>query len=378
MLKQNHFEINFDDVEKRRVGCLIAYLHPFRMVESDTIKSWSLTIDQVNGRSWDYVALHDMAGGIDVGLPNPYHLVVARDGALALPPIDGLRSHQEAVEFFNQCLAALLIGGVYCEAITPDGLDVGSIIDWRYVRSRRFGQAAPNRFHEQIRFAQASPLEAIALYHARTVPMSVLTAAMDIGLRALMNVSTLRGEYLLKGVTGIARRDWGAALANLWIAIEQVVSALWQTEVVNPTLAIDSSKSRRNQLSDTRTWTSSARIEMLYQKGALSIEIFVLLNAARKARNNLSHEGKHPSESDAKNAYEGVCGLLSRALDGERLPLFELDLSNHSLSDPFAPPKEGRIEPDFWMDIPKLPGELELERAEAKLRDAKKPQAKRS
>lgn len=357
------------DLAKRRVPCLITYLHPFRMIESDALSPWSATIKQVNSRSWDYTALHELAGGIDVDLPKPYHLVLARDGALALPPIDHLRSDQSAVEFFNRCLAGLLVGGIYCEAITPDGLDTGSIIDWRYMRSHKSGQAAPNRFHEQVRYGHASAIEAIALYRPRTVSSTVLAAAMKTGLDVLRRVSAMRGEYLLKGVTGIARRDWGAALANLWIVAEQLTSELWTREVVNPTLAEDPSKSRRNQLGDTRTWTTSARVELLFQKGLLSLDTFKALSVARKARNDLSHEGKHPSENDARKAYEGVCGLLSVALSGERPPLFDLDLADHSLSDPFAPPRPLKGEPEFWMEIPKLPGEADLERAEAKLRD---------
>ncbi|MCF3630494.1 hypothetical protein RJ527_04505 [Thalassospiraceae bacterium LMO-SO8] len=361
-----------DDLAKRRVPCLIAYLHPFRIIESDALSPWNVTIEQVNRQSWDYAALHEIAGGIDVGLPAPYHLVLARDGALALPPIKDLWPDQAAVEFFNRCLAGLLIGGIYCEAITPDGLDTGSIIDWRYVRSHKSGPAAPNRFHEQIRYGHASTLEAIALHRPRTISMTILTAAMKTGLDVLGRVSSMRGEYLLKGATGIARRDWGAALANLWIVAEQLTSELWSREVVNPTLSEDPSKSRRDQLGDTRTWTASARIELLFQKRLLTLDTFKALSVARKARNDLSHEGKHPSEDDARSAYEGVCGLLSVALTGERPPLLDLDLADHALSDPFAPPEPLKGAPEFWMEIPKLPGELELEKAEASLRARKR------
>jgi hypothetical protein len=360
------------DLAKRRVPCLIAYLHPFRLIEAEPLQPWEITIEQVNRRSWDYVALHEMAGGIDVGLPSPYHLVLARDGALALPPIDGLHSHQSAVEFFNRCLAALLIGGIYCEAITPDGLDTGSIIDWRYVRSHGSGPAAANRFHQKIRYRQASALEAIALHRPRTVSIAVLKAAMKNGLDVLAQVTAMRGEYLLKGTTGIARRDWGAALTNLWIVAEQLTSELWSREVVGPTLAEDQSRSRRDQLGDTRTWTASARIELLFQKRLLKLETFKALSAARKARNDLSHAGKPPCEADARSAYEGVCGLLSATLNGERPPLFDLDLTNHTISDPFAPPQRLEGEPEFWMEILKLPGELELEKAEAELRKTQK------
>lgn len=363
-------EADYDELTKRRVPCLIAYLHPFRIVEAQALTPWSATIDQINTRTWDYVALHEMAGGIDVGLPPPFHLVIARDGALALPP-DGLGSDQAAVEFFNRCLAALLIGGIYCEAITPDGLDLGSIIDWRFVRAHGVGSAAPNRFHKLVRYQQASALEAVALYQPRTISMDALTAAMKTGLDVLARVPSMRGEYLLRGVTGIARRDWGAALANLWIVAEQIISNLWQRDVVIPALADGQSKTRKDQLNDVRTWTAAARIEMLRQKGVLDLPTFTALGVARKARNDLSHQGIPPSDRNALAAYEGVCGALSVALPGEQLALFGLDLANHSLSDPFAPPKQLNVEPELWMAIPKLPGEAELEKGEAQSRRAR-------
>ena len=361
-----------DDLAQRRVSCVIGYLHPFRIVEADHLERWDCSIDQVNTRAWDYAALHELAGGIDVGLEPPYHLAVARDGALALPPIPELRSDQATIEFLNRCLAALLLGGVYCESLAPDGLDLGSIINWKYVRSHHSGRSAASTFHKQIRYGAAAPLEAIALHEPRTVSIAELHGAMSTGLSILNRLPAVRGEYFLKGVTGIARRDWGSALANLWIVAEQIISELWQRFVIGPTLVDDGSKARRDQLSDTRTWTASARIEMLFQKGTVPSETVVALSKARRARNDLSHEGKHPTETDALSAYRGVCGLLTVALGGERPPLFDLDLSDHALSDPFAPPKSIG-EPTHWMAIPKLPGEAELEEAEAARRTAGAP-----
>lgn len=356
-----------DALRRRRVPCMIAYLHPFRLVDAENEKAWDATIEQINSGSWDYVALHKLVGGIDVGLEKPYHLVVGRDGALALPPLDQLRSPQAAVETFNRHLAALLLGGIYCEAITPDGLDLGSIIDWTYIRSQRTGLAAPNRFHDHVRRSQASPLEAIALSNPRRVSVNALNEAMRAGLRMLAAVPTVRGEYLLKGTTGLARLDWGAALANLWIIVEQLIAFLWEKHVVTPTLAADRSKARRSQLADTRTWTAAARIEMLVQKDVIAQDTAKALAVARKARNDLHHSGAHPTAAVAQAAYEGMTGLLIVALDGQRPPLVDLDLADHGLSDPFAPPSRLPAEPTHWMEIPKLPGEEELERAEAKM-----------
>jgi hypothetical protein len=295
-----------------------------------------------------------------------YHLVVTRDGALALPPIERLRVDHATVEFFNRCLAGLLIGGVYCEAISSDSLDMGSVIDWKYVRSHRAGRAAPNRFHEQIRYRKASALEAIMLMDARTVRFSDLVTAMKTGLSVLDQITRLRGDLLLKGVTGIARRDWSAGLSNLWIVIEQIVSHIWDSEIIKKAEAAGSPKSRRNQLGDNRTWTVAVKLEMLHQKGHLNADALQELSTARKARNDLAHEGHTPSEASALSALNGVRRLIRVIMPHQRVPLFELDLSDHAISDPFAPRKmEG--EPKYWLAIPKLPGEEGLEKLEASL-----------
>src|SRR5687767_4593628 len=95
---------------KRRVPCMVTFLSPFRLVNAPSSPPWNATVDDVNCQAWDYAALHEIIGGVDVGLPASYHMVFARDGGVALPPVPQLRSDQEAVEFFNRCFAAMLLG----------------------------------------------------------------------------------------------------------------------------------------------------------------------------------------------------------------------------------------------------------------------------
>jgi hypothetical protein len=360
-------ELTEEEIAKRRVPCIMTYMSPFRIVERDRSGVWNPTIKQINEGDWDYVALHEIVGGIDVGLESPYHLIITRDGSLALPPIKEFMTDQYAAEYFNKCLAGLLIGGIYCECVNTDSIERGVIIDWTYVRSVTAGLAASNRFHKQIRYCNCGPLEAINLLHPKLVFINELNDAMQIGMDVLNRIPRMRADYLLRGVTGIGRRDWGSALANLWIVVEQLIASLWEKYVISPTIDVDNSKSRRDQLSDTRTWTAAARIEMLYQKSVIDLQTLRHLSIARKSRNNLHHEGIHPSIEDAYGSYRAVCDLMRIVLEGREVPLFDLKIEDHSLSDPFAPPKRIDVEPRFWMEIPKLPGEQELEKAEAKL-----------
>jgi hypothetical protein len=345
----------------RRVAALITYVHPFRMIDGKALDPWSASIEQVNRGTWDYVKLHEIAGGIDVGLPPPYHMLIGRDGALALPPIPKLRSDQQAVEFFNRCLAGLLLGGVYCEAIGLDNLEFGSIIDWKYIRSYG-GRAASNRFHELIRRRMAPPIEAILLMEPRTLDFDVLAGAARAGFALLKMVPHLSPEFLLKGVSGIARRDWGIGLSNLWITIEQLTESLWQRDVISPAKSgVEPIAGREGQLKDTRTWTAANRQELLHLKGIIAEVVLRDLYVARKARNDLSHRGVHPSEASANSAYRATLALLQSVVGDVAIPLSKIDIADHSLSDPFKPRDDRNIDPKYWMEILKLPGESELE-----------------
>lgn len=359
-------DFDIDSMARRRVPCLVAYLHPFRLVNAPNSPAWDVSIDEVNQSAWDYIALHEVVGALDVGLDAPYNMVVCRDGAVAVPPLPGLRDDQQSVEFFNRCLAALLIGGIYCEAIALDSLDFGSIIDWKYLRVHSKAPAASNSFHRHVRLRQATPLEAISLLAPRSVTLKELSAAIDVGRKVLNSVPEVSGEFLLKGVTGIARRDWGSALANLWIVVEQITTHMWTGQVLTAARQSKKITGRVEQLSDSRTWTIAARHELLHQIGVLSHGVLEHLSNARKARNDLSHKGKHPPASAARSAYVATIDLLKIAAQSDSLPMLDIDLRNHQISDPFRPIEPEKIEPTYWMEIPKLPGELELERLEAK------------
>ena len=353
-----------DKLQARRIPCLIAFLHPFRIVDGPDTPEWCVSLDQINTATWDYVSLHEMVGGIHVGLESPYHMIVCRDGGLALPTIPELREDQAAVEFFNRCLAAFLLGGVYCEAVTSDGLDFGSVLDWKYVRVMSCSSAAANRFHFLLRGQYASSMEAIALEEPRKTTIDELTTAADKGRRVLENAPGVGGEFLLKGVTGYARRDWGTALANLWIVVEQLTSHLWSEKIVRPACDSQVTRGRIDSLRDYRTWTISTRHEMLFQLKLLDSNLYESLAKARKSRNQLSHDGRHPDEGDATAALFSVKGLFRILLPDLKIPFVDMDLKDHTITNPFKASEHRSLNPKYWMEIKKLPGEAELERLE--------------
>lgn len=175
---------------------------------------------------------------------------------------------------------------------------------------------------------------------------------------------------MLRGTTAYARRDWGAALANLWIVVEQMTSHLWERNVLKEAKEAPFITGRMDSLADNRTWTVSVKHEVLFQRGVLSASAFTELNQARKARNKLSHSGLHPDEPSARAVLNSVMELFEVIFPNVGIPFLKLDLNDHGLSDPFQPRGKRSINPEYWMEIKKLPGEAELERLEAKARRA--------
>jgi hypothetical protein len=227
-------EQDIKEILARRVfhGTAI-YLSPFRLIDFSGCEPLKYTMQELSSYDWDYVALHRISGGIDIGLPEPYYMLVARDGALFLPRIECTKTDQLTVGVFNRCLSALLLGGVYCEAVGSDCLDFGRIIDWKYIRTSGQSRSLANSLHFALRYKYASAFQYTTLLNPPSVQFTDLKHAMEKGLAILDAIPTLSGEFLLKGITGYSRRDWGTAIANIWIAIEQIIESLWTKHIID-------------------------------------------------------------------------------------------------------------------------------------------------
>jgi hypothetical protein len=88
------------------------------------------------------------------------------------------------------------------------------------------------------------------------------------------------------------------------------VSQLWRVEV-EAKASTDGVPQRAGFLKDYRVWTTSARIELLFQKQVIDAELYCSLNQARKARNNFIHSGEQPDLAAATAALSGLFYLMS-------------------------------------------------------------------
>jgi transposase len=150
------------------------------------------------------------------------------------------------------------------------------------------------------------------------------------------------------------RAPWGqgAKRSDLHLEQEAILKAV-------PEIA---EKKRQQFLNDHRTWTSSAKLEVLFQKNLLNNDVYGKLDQARKARNDFAHRGAAPSQEVALIALTGAFEFASLcASDFKDATLFEqvITLATSRCHSELYPEKR-EIEStkvNHWLALPPLPGD---------------------
>jgi hypothetical protein len=315
-----------------------------------------------DNRSYDYVKLHRASTFVDIGIA-PFSLVVCFDGTLALPATEKYRDPDNALADFNKFLCEVLLGGTYCEAMTPDDICLGTMTLTAYCKTTGASRGPESNFHKAIRHEHVGTLDVIRLFEPETIFVSELEKAVATGRTRLSGIGAVASETLLYGATFFARNQWAESLIHLWASTEQIVEAIWLDKVLStPEITGVPTKSRLAFLKDHRTWPVATKVELLYQKALVPDETYALLSTSRKARNDFAHSGAMPSHSEAEAALDGLFQMASlrvtnhldrNALD-EIPRLVKARSRTHAEWDRHGKPLEGVT---HWLPIPPTPGD---------------------
>ncbi len=348
---------------------IIAYTNPFRFVYRDENEEWNPDLDNVNDVNYDYVKLHRLSTSFDVGLDGHLCLHVGFNGALILAYIPKYEPINKAVHDLNEFLGELLLGGVYSEAVYPRDLNRGVVYQTGYFRSFGGAKGASSQIHQTLQTKVASPVHSIMLIDPEYVLAKEIHDARRSGKAISDRIESLSVELVLRGVTGYVGRAWAEALTHLWIGIEQIVSLMWNENFVDggvtPSVPITG---REDFLNDVRTWTTSTRLEMIYQQSLIDDITYQLLRRAKKARNDLVHEGELPNQEEAEAALDVLFRLIAVVCE-EDVDHYEQMVDRYKSRDPIKA-RESRSEVssedvDYWMGpLPPIPGEKEWGNAE--------------
>ncbi|MGV3589412.1 MAG: hypothetical protein ACO1OF_20565 [Adhaeribacter sp.] len=341
------------------ISIIIGHHNSFRIVLRENDK-WNPTLKQINNRDYDYVKLNRMSTFIDIGI-TPFSLGIGFDGSLVLPATKEYQIRENALTKFNEALGILLLGGVYSESVQPENVSFGSLHLDGYIKMHGGTSGFISKFHHSIRTKYIGTLDVIGLLEPKTIQSKEIEESFKKGKMIFDKLKNLSPNLLLDGTSNYVRHQWSESLIFLWTSIEQIIDLIWEKEIINVDIE-GIVEGRKDFLKDYRTWTSSARIELLFQKGIISLEVYQYLNSARKVRNDFIHNGKPLTESKVKNGLEGLFRLISLVISDyksskELNDILELIYVNQRSG--LIPKKTvfGKEEVSHWLELPPLPGD---------------------
>lgn len=341
---------------------LVAYLSPLRIVTRGLGDEWETSIGEINSGSYNAVKLHRLSCSVICPWLKNGYVHIGYDGSIVLPDI--YKSKESAVVDINRLFGQLFLGGVFCKAVTVDDIDEGMYYpSTQYVRT--FGQAEgfTPQLHATLRQRMASPLHAISLLNPETVNSITIIKAAQVGENLGSKIPELSLHLLLQGFSDYFKRDWAGCVSVLWICLEQVLSHLWKTRIIaKANKSAASIPGRVHFLDDSRTWTSSTRLELLFQQRIVSMTAYSNATIARKARNALAHSGALPTESQATALTSAVGALIQvAAKDVLSVKLVSLvakyQKQNYPAKKKATKPKLADMKEAYWLRLVDIPGD---------------------
>lgn len=342
-----------------KVPIITGNFAPLRFVLLNKQDVWAPTFDQVVRREYDYVKMHRISTWFDVGM-GPYTLAMCFDGTLVLPALQKFKDKDLALAQFNATLTEILIGGVYCEAVTPEDIAYGSLTHTGYARIYGSQRGPSLSFHLAARTKCIGPLDTMRLLNPATITVEELHKSLRFGRELLGKLGEIPREQVLYGTTFYVKNQWAESLIHMWTTTERIIELAWERYVVHASK--DVSKRRRAFLDDHRSWPVSSKLEVLFQKNLLPLNTYEMLDDARKARNEFAHKGIAPSQDHASKALSACFELASLCASGfERTDLFEkiVSLVKGRCETDILPksPKPDLSDCEAWMAIPPIPGD---------------------
>jgi hypothetical protein len=353
---------------KKKVKILIpgilASPEPFRFIKRSEKDIWNPTIHNINQHSYDYVKLHRFTGTIDIGLPDKHTLAVTFDGSFIIPAIPEFKNIHIAVDKFNDFFGRLLLGGVYIQAIDATYVQKCLVYQNHYFKSFDMANNAFVELKNSFRHKHASVKDNIILQNTNYILLKDLIEAFESGSKYFAKIKNLTPSILVKGVSAFINNSFAESLIYNWVSIEQIIDFIWEKELVNLKNK-EVVVGRKDFLKDNRTWASSTKIEMFYQKEIIDVKVYNKLSIIRKARNRFIHTGSTPEKDTAEVAYSTLFELISLVDSNYKINnKFDSIKKQYENLDPikrtFYDKRPSIIENvQYWLDapIPDIPGD---------------------
>jgi hypothetical protein len=318
----------------------VAFIHPFCIIRPDDEEDFTVDLKDINENSYNHGLLCRIVASLSSPALNQASLLVCADGAIAVPAVPELQTLDDVLDILNGVMCCLLFGGQPCEAVDSRDIVHGNLHERRAIWPTDLGQSLNAHSHSTMRMKVASTIDTICLSNPTNVPVSEFFQRYETGRSILGHLSNVSPTLLLRGVTELQYLNLVDSLSNFWIVVEQLTELLWAREFLaspdnHPDPAIPNRKKALSQ--DSRTWSTSVRQEMLFQKGILPSATYTKLHPARKARNDLVHAGRRPAHGTVRDLFSAVLDLICIASGSDPIALRNMTIRDR---DVFHPRKE--------------------------------------
>jgi len=182
----------------------------------------------------------------------------------------------------NRIICELCLLGIISEPITPVHVSSGSLVENHAVIMAGSG-GREQYLHRTLR--PFMHLFQPAWYLYRVIDSEILNKVQKLEYtKGLIEISENLPLFISSAYSHFSTQQIGESLINSWIVVEQIIDKLWEEFSEN----FDES-GRTGRLKDTRIYTSSVRIEILYLIGAINSREYEIFQLARHHRNQLAH-----------------------------------------------------------------------------------------
>lgn len=330
--------------------CWVAFIHPMTFVVPDDENQWEVKLEDINNISYSSGNLVRIVTKFNIEKSELSGLI-CYDGAIAIPKNIKFQTKESALNYFSLFFAKLLLANFYVEGIDHKDIVNGHLNENWSIWPTDLGSSSISNLHSKIRMLNASNIDTIHLANPRIIYVSELLDKLKLGEEIFKQIPNLNPKFLLRGITELKYKNWDLVLSNLWISIEQLIDFIWNYQFLvnndhHPRIEVPNRKKSLKE--DTRTWSSSVKQEILYQKNLIDEDILIRLSKARKIRNKLVHQGINVDEQTAKDILVVTIKLIK--LIAPKSDLESLNFRNRDIDKR----KESDFQPNFqaWKDLP--------------------------
>lgn len=327
--------------------------------ESDT---WSPTIEQTNAGTYDTLRLKRISFYLGTASIHGSPMGFGFDGSLIVPRDQEIGSADDAIDAFNKVGASLLIGGIPVEQVSASDLAFGVLSSTGYYRYHQpHGPSAHLR--QALGEGAAGGMLAIDLITPPVFQRTEVEAAFEHGQPVLSAFPSLRPEFLLMSFSYYRHAEYRNALIYGWLVVEQLVDVVWN-DLFLAKLDRSMRQAREATLKQV-TRNVSGKIEFLIQADLIERVMYVHLQKARQARNDLIHLGRTPSKNDVYFCLRSAANLIAAVCRAKAIPFQPSGLLKTIAKRNKRPTTSSGItsnpdwsKPSFWRPVQPIPGEV--------------------